>query len=169
MIPAMLRISPRALINKLAASLLVIMHLASSYSLDLTSEGWLPLAHGLVLNRILTSSTVSIKSVAADMAEDMMSFYTGNQPGQTPGLLPQPYYCGSSLLFQDCYNSTDSMMLRTGWEGGALMGALIDYWYYTGDTQWNDITQQGLLFQVGPSNDYMPPNQTMTEGNDDQV
>lgn len=49
------------------------------------------------------------------------------------------------------------------------MGALIDYWYYTGDSQWNEITQQGLLFQVGPSNDYMPPNQTMTEGNDDQV
>lgn len=49
------------------------------------------------------------------------------------------------------------------------MGALIDYWYYTGDTRWNQITQQGLLFQVGPDNDYMPPNQTMTEGNDDQV
>lgn len=56
-----------------------------------------------------------------------------------------------------------------GWEGGAMMGALIDYWYYTGDTKWNDITQQGLLFQVGDDNAYMPPNQTMTEGNDDQV
>lgn len=49
------------------------------------------------------------------------------------------------------------------------MGALIDYWYYTGDTRWNQITQEGLLFQVGPDDDYMPPNQTMTEGNDDQV
>lgn len=49
------------------------------------------------------------------------------------------------------------------------MGALVDYWYYTGDTKWNDITQQGLLFQVGSDNAYMPPNQTMTEGNDDQV
>lgn len=48
------------------------------------------------------------------------------------------------------------------------MGALIDYWYYTGDTTYNDITEQGLLFQVGPNNDYMPPNQTLTEGNDDQ-
>ncbi len=28
--------------------------------------------------------------------------------------------------------------------------------------------EEGLLFQVGPNNDYMPPNQTMTEGNDDQ-
>ncbi|KAI3399544.1 hypothetical protein diail_6566 [Diaporthe ilicicola] len=81
------------------------------------------------------------------MAEDMMFFYKGNEPGQTPGLLPKPYYW---------------------WEGGALMGALVDYWYYTGDTRWNDITHQGLLFQVGPDDDYMPPNQTMTEGNDDQ-
>lgn len=49
------------------------------------------------------------------------------------------------------------------------MGALIDYWYYTGDTRWNEITQQGLLWQTGPNQDYLPPNQTMTEGNDDQV
>jgi mannan endo-1,6-alpha-mannosidase len=40
--------------------------------------------------------------------------------------------------------------------------------YYTGDTQWNHDAYEGLLFQVGPNNDYMPPNQTMTEGNDDQ-
>jgi len=49
-----------------------------------------------------------------------------------------------------------------------MMGALIDYWYYTGDDQYNAITTQGLQHQVGPNNDYMPPNQTMTEGNDDQ-
>ncbi|KAK4145387.1 glycosyl hydrolase family 76-domain-containing protein [Dichotomopilus funicola] len=76
-----------------------------------------------------------------------MSFYEGNHLGGTPGLLPKPYYW---------------------WEGGALMGSLIDYWYYTGDTQWNDVAQDGLLFQTGPNNDYMPPNQTVTEGNDDQ-
>ncbi|KAK4155141.1 mannan endo-1 6-alpha-mannosidase DCW1 [Chaetomidium leptoderma] len=81
------------------------------------------------------------------MAEDMMSFYTGNRPGGVPGLLPKPYYW---------------------WEAGALMGSLVDYWYYTGDTRWNDVAEEGLLFQVGPNNDYMPPNQTMTEGNDDQ-
>lgn len=49
------------------------------------------------------------------------------------------------------------------------MGALIDYWYYTGDTRWNDVAQEGLLWQVGKNQDYMPSNQTMTEGNDDQV
>ena len=48
------------------------------------------------------------------------------------------------------------------------MGALIDYWYYTGDSRYNNLTTQGLLWQVGPNKDYMPPNQTRTEGNDDQ-
>ncbi|ORY67662.1 family 76 glycoside hydrolase, partial [Pseudomassariella vexata] len=81
------------------------------------------------------------------MVEDLMSFYTGDKPGQTPGLLPQPYYW---------------------WEGGAFFGAMIDYWYYTGDATYNKVTEDALLFQVGPFNDYMPPNQTLTEGNDDQ-
>jgi mannan endo-1,6-alpha-mannosidase len=58
--------------------------------------------------------------------------------------------------------------MPTGWEAGAMMGTLIDYWYYTGDDAYNDITQQALLFQVGETNDYMPRNQTRTEGNDDQ-
>ena len=45
---------------------------------------------------------------------------------------------------------------------------MIDYWYYTGDTTYNDVITQAMLFQVGPNNDYMTPNQTKTEGNDDQ-
>lgn len=40
---------------------------------------------------------------------------------------------------------------------------MIEYWYYTGDTTYNDVITQGLLAQVGPNNDYMPPNQTKTE------
>jgi len=35
----------------------------------------------------------SVKTVAASMADDMMSFYHGDEPGGTPGLLPEPYYC----------------------------------------------------------------------------
>ncbi|EAA35418.3 glycosyl hydrolase family 76 protein [Neurospora crassa OR74A] len=113
---------------RLIAALLMTADVIAGYDLDL-------------------SSIDSLKHAARFMAEDMMSFYSGNQPGGIPGLLPQPYYW---------------------WEAGALMGSLIDYWYYTGDTQWNDLIQQGLLFQAGPNSDYMPPNQTMTEGNDDQ-
>lgn len=47
---------------------------------------------------LICSSKASIKSVAAAMTEDMMSFYKGNEPGQTPGLLPKPYYCEPEIL-----------------------------------------------------------------------
>jgi len=92
-------------------------------------------------------STDSIKAAAKIVAHGMVQYYTGNNTGDVPGNLPSPYYW---------------------WEAGAMFGSLVDYWYYTGDTSYNEITTQALLFQVGPNNDFMPPNQTKTEGNDDQ-
>ncbi|KAF2454587.1 glycoside hydrolase [Lineolata rhizophorae] len=94
------------------------------------------------------SSTDSIKQAASTIAYGMVSYYTGNRTGDVPGNLPDPYYW---------------------WEAGAMFGALVDYWYYTGDDTYNDITTQALLFQTGPDNDYMPTNQTRTLGNDDQA
>jgi mannan endo-1,6-alpha-mannosidase len=91
--------------------------------------------------------TDSIKKTANTIANDMMSFYTGNHPGDIPGNLPAPYFW---------------------WEAGAMFGAMVDYWYYTGDTTYNDITTDALLFQVGPLENYLPTNQTKAEGNDDQ-
>ena len=69
----------------------------------------------------------------------MTSFYTGNNTGDVPGNLPDPYYW---------------------WQAGAMFGILVEYWYYTKDDSYNEITTQALLFQVGPDEDYMPPNQT---------
>jgi len=95
------------------------------------------------------TSPDSIKSTAEKIAKKMVAFYPGDQPGGIPGLLGDPYYW---------------------WEAGAMFGSLIDYWYYTGDTQFNDITSQALLFQVNPpENNYMPPNQSKSLGNDDQA
>jgi len=48
------------------------------------------------------------------------------------------------------------------------MGAMVDYWYYTGDDKWNDAVIQAFMHQIGLDNAYMPENQTLTEGNDDQ-
>lgn len=90
----------------------------------------------------------SVKSAAATVAKNMVFWYQGNKPGGTPGLYGGPYYW---------------------WEAGAMMGALIDYWYYTGDDQYNDLVTQALLYQASPDDDYMPQNQTTDEGNDDQV
>ncbi|KAF2839831.1 glycoside hydrolase family 76 protein [Patellaria atrata CBS 101060] len=90
----------------------------------------------------------SIKKAASEVAYGMVKYYTGNNTGDVPGNLPDPYYW---------------------WEAGAMFGSLVDYWYYTGDETYNEITKQAMLFQVGPNNDYMPPNQSRTLGNDDQA
>jgi len=93
------------------------------------------------------NSTESIKNASRIAAAGMMLDYNGNQPGMTPGRFVDPYYW---------------------WESGAAFGALIDYWYYTGDSSWNSIVTEGLLWQVGPAKNYMPPNVSKSLGNDDQ-
>jgi mannan endo-1,6-alpha-mannosidase len=90
----------------------------------------------------------SIKQAASTVAYGMMKYYKGNESGQIPGILPQPYYW---------------------WEAGGMFGGLIDYWRYTGDTTYNQIVHEAMLWQASYSRDFMPPNQTDTEGNDDQA
>ncbi|KAK7748754.1 hypothetical protein SLS53_000778 [Cytospora paraplurivora] len=101
----------------------------------------------------LTQFADSIKSTAKAVASNLMSYYKGTDYGQIVGILPGPPPLG------DYY----------WWEGGALWGALVDYWHLTGDTTWNDVTQQSLIFQAGaPDYSYMPANWTISLGNDDQ-
>jgi len=89
----------------------------------------------------------SIKNAAAIAANGLVAWYNGNETGGTPGNLPAPYYW---------------------WEAGAMFMSLVDYWAMTGDAQYNDLTTQAILWQVGTDNDFMTINQTKTEGNDDQ-
>jgi hypothetical protein len=105
------------------------------------------------------SFTVSIKNVAATIAFDMMSLYKGNESGQTPGLLPVPVPGGDPKTGAAGYY---------WWECGAMFGSLIDYWYYTNDTTYNEVVTEGMLFQVGAHQDYQPQNETASLGNDDQ-
>ncbi|KAK3708011.1 hypothetical protein LTR37_011704 [Vermiconidia calcicola] len=102
-------------------------------------------ASGLQLD---ISSANSIKQAAKTIANGMLNYYNGEDPGGIPGLLPPPYYW---------------------WEAGAMFGSLIDYWYYTGDDTFNRVTTDGILFQVGPDYNFMPPNQSKSLGNDDQA
>ncbi|KAB8542125.1 hypothetical protein FH972_025588 [Carpinus fangiana] len=95
----------------------------------------------------------SVKHAAFITSHGMMSYYSGNESGQTPGYLPgsgtpEGYYW---------------------WEGGAMFGSLIDYWYYTGDSTYNDVLTQGMLFQVGVDENYQPDNASTSLGNDDQA
>lgn len=50
----------------------------------------------------------SIKSATSIIAKNMMNYYTGYQPGDTPGNLPDPYYW---------------------WEAGAMFMNMVEYWF----------------------------------------
>ncbi|KAK7202588.1 glycoside hydrolase [Myxozyma melibiosi] len=90
----------------------------------------------------------SIKHAAFVFSHGMMSYYNGNQSGETPGMFVDPYYW---------------------WEAGAAWDTLLGYWYLTGDTTYNDQVKSSLLYQTGNDNNYVPSNQSTTEGNDDQA
>ncbi|KAK4159007.1 glycoside hydrolase [Cladorrhinum sp. PSN259] len=93
------------------------------------------------------NNEASIKQVASTIAYGLVKYYTGNNTGDTPGNLPDPYFW---------------------WEAGAMFGTLIDYWSLTGDETYNAITTQAMLHQAADTKDFMPLNQTRTLGNDDQ-
>ncbi|KAF7910194.1 hypothetical protein BELL_0751g00010 [Botrytis elliptica] len=97
-----------------------------------------------------TSDPTSIKNVAGTIAYGLMKYYTGNVTNtpDTIAVLPAPYYW---------------------WEAGAMWGTMLDYYHYTGDATYNDITTQALASQAGPLFDYMMPNHQKDEGNDDQA
>ena len=103
------------------------------------------------------SSPDNIKSVTSTLAFDMMSAYVGNQSGQVPGLLPGGLQCNPNVEGIYCW-----------WEAGAMFGALINYWQYTGDTTYNSVVSQAMLFQRGPDSNFNPPNQSRSMGVDDQ-
>ncbi|KAF4120092.1 mannan endo-1,6-alpha-mannosidase [Geosmithia morbida] len=96
----------------------------------------------------------NIKKAASQVAWNLLQYYHGNETGQTPGILPGPPASGLGPYYW--------------WQGGAMWGAFIDYWYYTGDTTYNDLVKSSILFQTGENNDFMPRNYTASMGNDDQ-
>ncbi|UPK97622.1 hypothetical protein LCI18_008557 [Fusarium solani-melongenae] len=92
----------------------------------------------------------SIKDVAASIAYDAMTYYSGNTSTVPKDLgdLQDPYYW---------------------WVAGALWGVMLDYYHFTGDPSYNDVIIQALLAptNLGPDHDYMPPEHADEEGNDD--
>lgn len=94
------------------------------------------------------TSDDSIDSACALIASGLMDYYWGKDYGGTIGMFTHPYYW---------------------WEAGGAFGSMIDYWYYFDNDTYNDVVIQSLLYQRGDDNNFMPLNQTTTEGNDDQV
>lgn len=103
--------------------------------------------HALAID-IDASSAQSLSDAAGTIAASVMARYSGDSGnGSIPGLFPRPYYF---------------------WESGLAWDSLLYYTALTGDEQYNDAISQALLWQVGPDNNFMPPNQTKSLGNDDQ-
>lgn len=114
-------------------------------------------AVGLANTVLAQSSGVGANTTKASFTKDylikhILDIYFNNNStslsaGAVPGLFPEPYYW---------------------WESGLAFDTLINYWAYTGDDSIVPIITEGLVFQTGPNDDYMPPNQTKSLGNDDQ-
>lgn len=94
------------------------------------------------------SNSSSILSAAKTIVDDIFTYYPINNTGAIPGLFQAPYYW---------------------WESGLAFDSLINYWALSGDESVVEIIQTGVLFQVGPNDNFMPPNQTKSLGSDDQA
>ncbi|KAJ0109601.1 hypothetical protein J7T55_014163 [Diaporthe amygdali] len=118
------------------------------------------LSGSLLLLGILPGAAAELKVDSHDaivessksLAKDVMTFYTGEEPGNIPGLLSWPPPNGDYYWYM----------------GANFFATYLDYWHLTGDDSYKDATTEALLFQVGPNDDYLPPNWTVSMGNDDQ-
>ena len=94
-----------------------------------------------------TSSKDSICSGVSTISNGILDYYLGTRYGGNVGMFQQPYYW---------------------WEAGEAFGSLLDQWYMCEDTSNENLLFEAMISQVGDNYDYVPLNQTDTEGNDDQ-
>lgn len=121
---------------------LVVFPPAGAITLDVTSqrESAVPFLGGIgrrlsVPANSKISLLESLKDAASTTVYAMMTYYHGNETGQIPGAFPTKW-----------------------WEGSALFMALLQYWYYTGDSTYNNELSAGLEWQSGSQGNYMPSN-----------
>lgn len=91
----------------------------------------------------------SICAAAKVVADGEWNYYEGNKKGGTVGMFTTPYYW---------------------WHAGEAFGGLLDYYIFCDkDNQTlHDLIFDGMYHQAGDDYNYIPANQSMTEGNDDQ-
>lgn len=91
----------------------------------------------------------SILQAAEIAAKGLQALYNGNLPGGTVGKWPYPPYYW--------------------WESGGAWGGMMEYWHYTKDQTYVNVTKDALVAQLGPAYDFNNPNEAFDEGNDDQA
>lgn len=77
------------------------------------------------------------------------NYYEGTRYGGTLGMVVTPYYW---------------------WNAGEMFGGLIDYYTFCDNTNstLEKLLMDGMYHQAGDQYDYVPSNQSLVEGNDDQ-
>lgn len=95
-----------------------------------------------------TNNETTIKEATAQIVEGLLNYYEGTKYGGTVGMFSAPYYW---------------------WEAGGAIGSLVDYSFYMQDHQYDDLIMAALTHQAGQDYNYVPLNQSTTEGNDDQA
>lgn len=104
-----------------------------------------PFAAGLDIS---IDNTQSLNNAAKTVVQDIITIYNSGNGSFIPGIFPAPYYW---------------------WNSGLAFDSLVNYWALTGDDTYNNLVSDGLLFQIGTDDNYMPANQTKSLGNDDQA
>ncbi|EEQ38762.1 Mannan endo-1,6-alpha-mannosidase DCW1 [Clavispora lusitaniae] len=95
-----------------------------------------------------TWNVTTIKQATALIAEGLLDYYEGTKYGGTIGMFSAPYYW---------------------WESGGAWGSMLEYTIYMENDTYTDLIKEALLYQVGDDFNYIPLNQSTTEGNDDQA
>ncbi|GMM44277.1 putative mannan endo-1,6-alpha-mannosidase [Pichia kluyveri] len=90
----------------------------------------------------------SVCDAATLLIEGIMDYYEGIRPGGTVGMFQAPYYW---------------------WEAGEIFGGMIDTWAWCNNDTYEQMIYNALMHQKGSQNNYIPANQSTTEGNDDQA
>ncbi|KAI5964716.1 DFG5 [Candida pseudojiufengensis] len=98
---------------------------------------------------ITVQSTDSVCSAAKIVADGMWNYYEGFKYGGTVGMFAPPNYW---------------------WNAGEAFGGLVDYFTFCDpdNSTLKGWIHDAMYHQAGDKYDYIPANQSMTEGNDDQ-
>ncbi|RLV93659.1 Mannan endo-16-alpha-mannosidase DFG5 [Spathaspora sp. JA1] len=95
------------------------------------------------------NSQDSVCAAAKYVADGIWNYYEGLRPGGVVGMFAQPNYW---------------------WNAGEAFGGLIDYYTFCDpkNQTLESLIFDGMYHQAGENFNYVPSNQSMTEGNDDQ-
>lgn len=90
----------------------------------------------------------SVCETAKKIQQGEWDYYEGFRPGGWVGMFHAPYYW---------------------WQAGSAFGGLLDYYFYCqkDNSTLRDVLFEGIYHQAGEDFDYIPVNQTKSEGNDD--